>query len=204
MSKVFSSLAVSVDGYITGRDPGTGRGLGDGSVLFDWFFSGDQPSQVFDGFRLSGGEHPHLRRCRQPSRRQPRRPQHVRRLRVGQGRHAASHRPSGRTHPPPGSSERSTDDRHDRDRGRDRRRTRAGRRQRRRADGRRRHDGGADGRASLDEVILHQVPVLLGGGRPFFQSPPGAHRASASSRPCPPRASRTCTTRSSDEAPRGH
>ncbi len=24
----------------------------------------------------------------------------------------------------------------------------------------------------VDEVILHQVPVLLGGGRPFFQSLP--------------------------------
>jgi hypothetical protein len=25
MSKVFSALAVSVDGYVTGRDPGAGR-----------------------------------------------------------------------------------------------------------------------------------------------------------------------------------
>jgi dihydrofolate reductase len=53
MSKVFSALAVSVDGYITGRDPGPGRGLGDGSVLFDWYSHGDTPSQVFEGFRLS-------------------------------------------------------------------------------------------------------------------------------------------------------
>jgi dihydrofolate reductase len=53
MSKVFSAMSVSVDGYITGRDPGEGRGLGDGSVLFDWFFAGDTPSQVFDGFKLS-------------------------------------------------------------------------------------------------------------------------------------------------------
>jgi dihydrofolate reductase len=53
MSKVFSALALSVDGYITGRDPGPGRGLGDGSMLFDWYFDGDTPSQVFDGFRLS-------------------------------------------------------------------------------------------------------------------------------------------------------
>src|SRR3712207_8474914 len=30
MSKVISGLSVSVDGYITGRDPGPGRGLGDG------------------------------------------------------------------------------------------------------------------------------------------------------------------------------
>ncbi|TDU91763.1 dihydrofolate reductase [Kribbella voronezhensis] len=53
MSKVLSALSVSVDGYITGRDPGEGRGLGDGSMLFDWYFDGDTPSQVFDGFKLS-------------------------------------------------------------------------------------------------------------------------------------------------------
>jgi dihydrofolate reductase len=53
MSKVFSALTVSVDGYITGRDPGPGRGLGDGGTLFDWYGNGDVPSRVFDGFRLS-------------------------------------------------------------------------------------------------------------------------------------------------------
>lgn len=53
MSKVLSALAVSVDGYITGRDPGPGRGLGDGGVLFDWYFHGDTPSRVFDAFTLS-------------------------------------------------------------------------------------------------------------------------------------------------------
>jgi dihydrofolate reductase len=53
MSKVFVALAVSVDGFITGRDPGAGRGLGDGTMLFDWYFDGDTPSRVFDGFRLS-------------------------------------------------------------------------------------------------------------------------------------------------------
>jgi dihydrofolate reductase len=53
MSKVFTALAVSVDGYITGRDPGAGHGLGDATMLFDWYFDGDTPSQVFDGFRLS-------------------------------------------------------------------------------------------------------------------------------------------------------
>jgi dihydrofolate reductase len=53
MSKVFSALAVSVDGYITGRDPRAGHGLGDGGTLFDWYFSGDTPSSEFDGFRLS-------------------------------------------------------------------------------------------------------------------------------------------------------
>jgi dihydrofolate reductase len=53
MSKVLSALSVSVDGYITGHDPGAGRGLGDGGTLFDWYFDGDTPSEVFDGFRLS-------------------------------------------------------------------------------------------------------------------------------------------------------
>src|SRR5690349_24266301 len=53
MSKVISAHAVSVDGYITGRDPGAGRGLGDGTTLFDWYGDGDTPSQVFGGFRLS-------------------------------------------------------------------------------------------------------------------------------------------------------
>jgi dihydrofolate reductase len=53
MSKVFSAMAVSVDGYITGRDPGPGRGLGDGGTLFDWYFDGDVPSQEFDSFALS-------------------------------------------------------------------------------------------------------------------------------------------------------
>ena len=32
---------------------GPGRGLGDGAMLFDWYFDGDTPSEVFDGFRLS-------------------------------------------------------------------------------------------------------------------------------------------------------
>src|ERR1022692_3209878 len=57
MNKVFSAHAVSVDGYISGRDPsdadgGFDRGLGDAPMLFDWYSDGDTPSQVF-GFRLS-------------------------------------------------------------------------------------------------------------------------------------------------------
>jgi dihydrofolate reductase len=57
MSKIFSAHAVSVDGYISGRTPDGveefGRGLGDAPMLFDWYFDGDTPSQVFDGFKLS-------------------------------------------------------------------------------------------------------------------------------------------------------
>lgn len=52
MGKVFTALAVSVDGFITGRDPGPGRGLGDGGILFDWYGSGDVPSRTFGGFKL--------------------------------------------------------------------------------------------------------------------------------------------------------
>ena len=53
MSKVISAHAVSVDGYITGRNPGPGHGIGDGTSLFDWYGDGDTPSQLFDGFSLS-------------------------------------------------------------------------------------------------------------------------------------------------------
>lgn len=62
MSKVISGHAVSVDGYLSGRTPdGTdefGRGLGDAPMLFDWYFNGDVPSQVFDGFKLDAGSAP--------------------------------------------------------------------------------------------------------------------------------------------------
>jgi dihydrofolate reductase len=53
MSKVLSGLSVSVDGFITGRGAGPGRGLGDAGFLFDWYFDGDTPSKIFDGFKLS-------------------------------------------------------------------------------------------------------------------------------------------------------
>ncbi|QWF81983.1 dihydrofolate reductase family protein [Amycolatopsis sp. CA-230715] len=53
MSKVISAHSVSVDGYITGREPGPGNGLGDGGMLFDWYFDGDTPSREFGGFKLS-------------------------------------------------------------------------------------------------------------------------------------------------------
>lgn len=53
MSTVFTAHAVSVDGFITGRDPGPEKGLGDAPMLFDWYGDGEVPSRVFDGFRLS-------------------------------------------------------------------------------------------------------------------------------------------------------
>ena len=171
MSKVISGHAVSVDGYITGRDPGAGRGLGDATMLFDWYFDGDTPSQVFDGFKLSepsarvfdglagrlgaivagrntyedsdrfGGGSPH-----------PTAPLFL-----------VSHRPA------PEVTERQTlatgiedavaaaqEVAGDKDIG---------------------IMGGGALTAALraglvDEVVLHQVPILLGGGRPFFQALP--------------------------------
>lgn len=57
MSKVCSAHAVSADGYISGRTPDGGaefdRGLGDAPMLFDWYMDGATPSQVFGGFKLS-------------------------------------------------------------------------------------------------------------------------------------------------------
>lgn len=171
MSKVMAALAVSVDGYITGREPGPGRGLGDGGMLFDWYFDGDTPSQVFDGFTLSepsarvfdalagrvgavvagrttyedsehfGGASPH-----------PTAPLVV-----------LSHRPAPRI------SERQT-------LATDIRAAVAAAREL--AGGK---DvglmGGGAATAALaaglvDELVLHQVPILLGGGRPFFRELP--------------------------------
>jgi dihydrofolate reductase len=172
MNKVFSAHAVSDDGYITGRDPGPGRGLGDGTMLFDWYFDGDTPSQVFDGFKLSEDSAPVFdalasrvgavvagRNTYEDSSR----------FRGG-GPHPAaplfvlSHRPApemteGQTLVTDGIEAAIAAAREaagDRDVG---------------------LMGGGVATEALkaglvDEVILHQVPVLLGGGRPFFQTLP--------------------------------
>jgi dihydrofolate reductase len=172
MSKVITSHAVSVDGYITGRDPGPGRGLGDGSMLFDWYFDGDTPSQVFDGFRLS---EPSARVFDALAGR-------VGAVVAGRNTYEDSDRfgggsphPTARLvvlshRPAPEMTERQTlvttgiadavaaarEVAGDKDIG---------------------LMGGGVATAALraglvDEVILHQVPVLLGGGRPFFQALP--------------------------------
>jgi len=53
VTKVFSALAVSADGYITGPDPTPDRGLGaGGDRLFEWYFDGDTPSRIFSGFQM--------------------------------------------------------------------------------------------------------------------------------------------------------
>ncbi|MGW4640548.1 dihydrofolate reductase family protein [Sphaerisporangium sp. NPDC004334] len=172
MSKVISAHAVSVDGYITGREPGAGRGLGDGTMLFDWYFDGDTPSQVFEGFKLSG---PSARLFDALAGR-------VGALVAGRNTYEDSdHFGGGGPHPTarpfilshrpaPEMTERQTlvttgiED--------------AVAAAREAAGGR---DvflmGGGVVTAALkagllDEVVLHQVPVLLGGGRPFFQALP--------------------------------
>ena len=171
MSKVLIALSVSVDGYITGRDPGPGRGLGDGTMLFDWYSDGDTPSQVFDGFRLS-----------EPS---------ARVLDALAGRVGASlagrntyddseWNHGGTPHPtaplfvlshrPAPTNDRQSLVTTGIDDAIDAARDAAG-------DKDVAVMGGGAATAALaaglvDEVILHQVPILLGGGRPFFQSLP--------------------------------
>jgi dihydrofolate reductase len=176
MSKVFSALAVSVDGYISGRrsqgSPEFGSGLGDAPMLFDWYMDGDVASEQFDGFRLS-----------EPSRRVF----DSVAARVGAtvaGRTTyehSSHWRGGAPHPTaalivvshrpaPEITECQTlittgiadaiEAARDAAAGKD-----VG------------LMGGGVVTAALraglvDEVILHQVPILLGGGRPFFQEMP--------------------------------
>jgi dihydrofolate reductase len=172
VSKVISAHAVSVDGYITGRDPGAGRGLGDGSALFDWYGDGDTPSQVFDGFKLS---EPSARVFDALAGR-------VGAIVAGRNTYEDSeHFGGGSPHPSaplfllsrrpaPELTERQTlvtgieaavaaarEAAGDKDVG---------------------LMGGGVLTAALtaglvDEVVLHQVPILLGGGRPFFQALPG-------------------------------
>lgn len=54
MSQVFTALATSVDGYITGPNPSPEAPLGTGgTALFDWYGGGDTPSKQFPDFKLS-------------------------------------------------------------------------------------------------------------------------------------------------------
>ncbi|MGW4845541.1 dihydrofolate reductase family protein [Nocardia brasiliensis] len=171
MSKVVSAHSVSVDGYITGRDPRAGHGLGDGGMLFDWYFDGDTPSAVFDGFKLSA---PSARVFDAAGGR-------VGAIVAGRNTYEDSERFNGGSphpnarlvvlshRPIPVSAQQilvttgiedaiaaAREAAGDSDIG---------------------LMGGGVLAAALqaglvDEVLLHQVPILLGGGRPFFQSLP--------------------------------
>jgi dihydrofolate reductase len=172
MGKVISAHSVSADGYITGHEPGPGRGLGDGGMLFDWYFDGDTPSQVFDGFKLS---EPSAKIFDMLAAR-------VGAVVVGRNTYEDSaHFGGGSPHPgakavvlshrpAPEITERQTlvttgiED--------------AVTKALELAEGK---DVGLMGGGVLgsaleaglvDEVVLHQVPILLGGGRPFFQALP--------------------------------
>jgi dihydrofolate reductase len=53
--KVITALATSLDGFIAGRDDNTQQPLGrNGSRLFDWYADGDTPSEFYAPFRMSG------------------------------------------------------------------------------------------------------------------------------------------------------
>ena len=172
MSKVFSAHAVSVDGYITGRDPGAGRGLGDGATLFDWYGDGDTPSQVFDGFKLSERS---VRVFDTLSGRVGAVVAGRNTYEDSDGFGGGSPHPTARLfvlsrRPAPEMTERQTLVTTGIEGAVAAAREAAGD-----------SDVGLMGggvvtealKAGLvDEVILHQVPVLLGGGRPFFQSLP--------------------------------
>ncbi len=172
MSKVITALSVSVDGYITGRDPGPGRGLGDGGMLFDWYSDGDVRSQVFDGFTLS---EPSVRlfdslASRVGASLAGRKTYDDSEGFGGGGPHpdaplvVLSHRPA------PENSERQTFIRTGIEDAVEAAREAAG-------DKDVALMGGGVVTEALkaglvDEIVLHQVPVLLGSGRPFFQTLP--------------------------------
>jgi len=178
MSKVITALSTSVDGYITGPDPSPEQALGrGGKPLFDWYFDGDVPSQVFEGFRLSAES---ARVFDQVAGRvgaviaSRRTYDHSNGFGGDGGPHPTaplvvlSHRP-----PPPGATQRFAADIEeaveiasrlagDRDVGLQGGQTTAA----------------AIAAGLLQEVIVHQVPILLGGGTPLFPQFPLAHELS--------------------------
>jgi dihydrofolate reductase len=54
MTRIISALTVSLDGYIAGPDDGREQPLGTGGErLFNWYSDGDTPSRLYPDFRLS-------------------------------------------------------------------------------------------------------------------------------------------------------
>jgi len=54
MTQIFTALSASLDGFIAGPDDGPDRPLGRGGMrLFDWYSDGDTPSRFYEAFKLS-------------------------------------------------------------------------------------------------------------------------------------------------------
>lgn len=171
MPRVMTAHSVSVDGYLSGRDAAAGNGLGEAKTLFDWYFDGDTPSGVFNGFKLSAASQPIFDELAG---------------RVGAsvaGRATYEHSSrfgSGGPHPTAPlvvvSDEAIEVGEHQTlvttgiEDAIAKARELAG-------DKDVSVMGGATATAALqaglvDEVVLHQIPILLGGGRPFFRELP--------------------------------
>jgi dihydrofolate reductase len=54
MTQIFTALWASLDGFIAGPDDRPGQPLGKGGTrLFDWYSDGDTPSRYYESFKLS-------------------------------------------------------------------------------------------------------------------------------------------------------
>ena len=54
MTKIFTALSASLDGFIAGPDDSPAQPLGKGGMrLFDWYSDGDTPSRYYESFKLS-------------------------------------------------------------------------------------------------------------------------------------------------------
>jgi dihydrofolate reductase len=53
MTLVFTFMSASVDGYICGPNGGPGSGLADDEPIFDWLFSGHHASRFYPDFKLT-------------------------------------------------------------------------------------------------------------------------------------------------------
>jgi len=54
MTQIFTALSASLDGFIAGPDDGPQQPLGKGGMrLFDWYSDGDTPSRYYESFKLS-------------------------------------------------------------------------------------------------------------------------------------------------------
>lgn len=65
MAKVIVDLTVSLDGFIAGPNDGPDNPLGDGGIrLFDWYFQGDTPSRFYQAAAQRGVSVPEFKLSR--------------------------------------------------------------------------------------------------------------------------------------------